>query len=167
MEIFRQNISDKLSTNREKITDSSIKTYTSMLSSINKKLGGEKDLEFFKDHDKIIKYIKENITSNQTQKTLLSALYILTDLKAYKEFMLEICKKVNDNYKEQKMSDKQKEHRISFEEVEKKVADLLAAIKVNPSMNSYEMFLIASFSSGVYSPPRRSEFAFICKNQEL
>ena len=58
MESFRQNISDKLRANREKISDSFIKTYASMLSSINKKLEGEKDLEFFsKEKDKIIKYI--------------------------------------------------------------------------------------------------------------
>ena len=91
MESFRQNISDKLRANREKISDSSIKTYSSMLCSINKKIGGEKELEFFsKEKERIIKYIKDSITSFQTQKTLLSALYILTDLKEYKDFMLEI-----------------------------------------------------------------------------
>ena len=47
MESFRQNISDKLRANRERISDSSIKTYSSMLCSINKKIGGEKELEFF------------------------------------------------------------------------------------------------------------------------
>ncbi len=162
MESFREIISKQLRFNREKISDSSIKTYASMLSSINKKLGGEKDLEFFsKDTDKIINYIKENIASNQTQKTMLSALYILTDLKEYKDFMLQICKKVNDNYKEQKMNEKQKEHRISFEDVKNKVNELLSMLKTNPSLPSYELFLIAAFSSGVYSPPRRSEFAFV------
>jgi integrase len=162
MESFRQNISDKLRANREKISDSSIKTYSSMLCSINKKLQGEKELEFFsKEKERIIQYIKDSITSFQTQKTLLSALYILTDLKEYKDFMLEICKKVNDTYKEQKMNDKQKEHRISFETVKDKVNSLLSMLKTNPSLNSYELFLIAAFSSGVYAPPRRSEFAFV------
>ena len=97
MESFRETISKKLREQREKITDSSIKTYSSMLSSLNKKLDGEKNLEFFsKDHERIIKFIKNEISSNQSQKTLLSALYILTDLKEYKELMLDICKKVND-----------------------------------------------------------------------
>ena len=97
METFRETLSKHIRANREKISDSSIKTYSSMLSSINKKLDGEKDLEFFsKEKDKIINYIKENITSFQTQKTLLSALYILTDLKDYKDLMLEICKQVNE-----------------------------------------------------------------------
>ena len=75
--------------------------------------------------------------------------------------MLEICKKVNENYKEQKMNDKQKEHRISFEDVKNKVNELLNMLKTNPSLPSYELFLIAAFSSGVYAPPRRSEFAFV------
>jgi len=55
---------------------------------------GEKNLEFFlTEKDKIIiKYIKDNITSNQTQKTVLSALYLLTDSQEYKDIMLDICK---------------------------------------------------------------------------
>ena len=162
METFRETLSKHIRANREKISDSSIKTYASMLSSINKKLDGEKDLEFFsKEKDKIINYIKENITSFQTQKTLLSALYILTDLKDYKDLMLEICKQVNESYKEQKLNNKQKEHRITFEAVKDEVNSLLSMLKTNPTINMYEQFLIAAFSSGVYSPPRRSEFASV------
>ena len=162
METFRETLSKHIRANRDKISDSSIKTYSSMLSSINKKLDGEKDLEFFsKEKDKIINYIKENITSFQTQKTLLSALYILTDLKDYKDLMLEICKQVNESYKEQKLNNKQKEHRITFEAVKDKVNSLLSMLKTNPTINMYEQFLIAAFSSGVYSPPRRSEFASV------
>ena len=162
METFRETLSKHIRANRDKISDSSIKTYSSMLSSINKKLDGEKDLEFFsKEKDKIINYIRENITSFQTQKTLLSALYILTDLKDYKDLMLEICKQVNESYKEQKLNNKQKEHRITFEAVKDKVNSLLSMLKTNPTINMYEQFLIAAFSSGVYSPPRRSEFASV------
>jgi hypothetical protein len=53
-----------------------------------------KNLEFFLTEKEtiIIKYIKDNITSNQTQKTVLSALYILTDSQEYKDIMLDICK---------------------------------------------------------------------------
>ena len=55
METFRETLSKHIRANREKISDSSNKTYASMLGSINKKLGGEKDLDFFsKDTDKII-----------------------------------------------------------------------------------------------------------------
>jgi len=156
---FRELISKTLREKRPKITEGSLKTYTSNLFNLNKKMDGEKSLEFFKNHDDIIKYIQNHMTSNQTQKTVLSALFILTEIKEYREVMINICKKVNDTYKTQKMSEKQKEHRISFDEVKEKVNALLNAMKANPSKENYQLYLMACFSSGVFSPPRRSEFS--------
>jgi hypothetical protein len=101
------------------------------------------------------------MVNKQTQKTLLSALLILTGLSEYREDMLAFAKEVNDNYKKQKMTDKQREHRISFDEVKEKVEKTLAALKAHRTMVGYQQFLAAAFSSGVYSPPRRSEFASI------
>ena len=81
--------------------------------------------------------------------------------------MLEYSKQVNDAYKTQKLTDKQKENRISFDEVREKVNTLFNAMKQNPSKENYELYLIACFSSGVFSPPRRAEFANIkIKNYE-
>ena len=156
---FRELISKTLREKRPKITEGSLKTYTSNLFNLNKKMDGEKSLEFFKNHDDIIKYIQNHMTSNQTQKTVLSALFILTEIKEYRGVMIDICKKVNDTYKTQKMSEKQKEHRISFDEVKEKVNALLNAMKTNPSKENYQLYLMACFSSGVFSPPRRSEFS--------
>ena len=93
---FRELISKTLREKRPKISDGSLKTYTSNLFNLNKKMDGEKSLEFFKNHDNIIKYIQNHMTSNQTQKTVLSALFILTEIKEYREVMIDICKKVND-----------------------------------------------------------------------
>ena len=161
MSEFRQTILKELKEKRPNISDSSLKTYTSNLFNINKKLNGEQDLSFFKNHDDLLKYIKTEMKSTQTQKTLLCALYILTGLDAYRDVMLEYSKQVNDQYKTQKMTDKQKEHRISFDEVREKVNTLFNAMKANPSKENYELYLIACFSSGVFSPPRRAEFANI------
>ena len=82
--------------------------------------------------------------------------------------MLEYLKQVNYQYKTQKMTEKQQKHRISFDEVREKVNTLFNAIKQNPSKENYELFyLIACFSSGIFSPPRRAEFANIkIKNYE-
>ena len=99
--------------------------------------------------------------NKQTQKTLLSTLLILTGLSEYREDMLAFAKEVNDNYKKQKMTDKQREHRISFDEVKEKVEKTLSALKAHRTMIGYQQFLAAAFSSGVYGPPRRSEFANI------
>ena len=165
---FRQSILKELKEKRPTISDSSLKTYASNLFSINKKLKGEQDLRFFKNHEELVKYIKTEMKSLQTQKTLLCALYILTGIEAYRDVMLEYSKQVNDTYKTQKMTDKQKEHRISFDEVKEKVNTLFNAMKANPSKENYELYLMACFSSGVFSPPRRAEFANVkVKNYDV
>ena len=158
---FRKMIAEELREKRPNISDSSEKTYASTLFSLNKKMNGDKDLDFFKKHNEILQFIKEHMANKQTQKTLLSALLILTGLSEYREDMLAFAKEVNDNYKKQKLTDKQREHRISFDEVKEKVEKTLAALKAHRTMVGYQQFLAAAFSSGVYAPPRRSEFANI------
>ena len=44
---FRRIIADELREKRPNISDSSEKTYASTLFSLNKKMGGDKDLDFF------------------------------------------------------------------------------------------------------------------------
>jgi len=75
--------------------------------------------------------------------------------------MLKFAKEVNDTYKTQKMTDKQKEYRISFDEVKEKVNKVLLSLKAHRTMIGYQQFLAAAFSSGVYAPPRRREYANI------
>ena len=156
---FRRVIAEELREKRPNISDSSEKTYASTLFSLNKKMNGDKELSFFKQHKEILQFIKEKMNNKQTQKTLLSALLILTGLSEYREDMLAFAKEVNDTYKTQKMTDKQREHRISFDEVKEKVEKLLVGLKQHKTMHGFEQFLAGAFSSGVYAPPRRSEFA--------
>jgi integrase len=124
-------------------------------------MNGDLALDFFKKHTEILQFIKEHMKNKQTQKTLLSALLILTGLSEYREDMLKFAKEVNDTYKTQKMTDKQKEYRISFDEVKEKVNKVMLSLKAHRTMAGYQQFLAAAFSSGVYAPPRRSEFANI------
>ena len=158
---FRKMIAEELREKRPNISDSSEKTYASTLFSLNKKMNGDLALDFFKKHAEILQFIKEHMKNKQTQKTLLSALLILTGLSEYREDMLKFAKEVNDTYKTQKMTDKQKEYRISFDEVKEKVNKVLLSLKAHRTMIGYQQFLAAAFSSGVYAPPRRSEFANI------
>ena len=156
---FRRMIADELREKRPNISDSSEKTYASTLFSLNKKMNGDKELSFFKQHKEILQFIKEKMHNKQTQKTLLSALLILTGLSEYREDMLAFAKEVNDTYKTQKMTEKQREHRITFDEVKEKVEKLLVGLKQHKTMKGFEQYLAAAFSSGYYAPPRRSEFA--------
>ena len=168
MNNLKEIIIDKLKKNRPNITESSIKTYVSNLVSINKKLNGKHEMSFYDDYEPILKFIEKEDTSLQTKKTLLSALYIMTNIKEYREKMIAYCNEVNNKYKEQKLTDKQKQHRISFDDVKEKVEEALDHLKNNPTLENYNLYLASVFSSGIYTPPRRSEFCNIkIKNYDI
>ena len=168
MNNLKEIIIDKLKKNRPNITDSSIKTYVSNLVSINKKLNGKHEMSFYDDYEPILKFIEKEDMSLQTKKTLLSALYIMTNIKEYREKMIAYCNEVNNKYKEQKLTDKQKQHRISFDDVKEKVEEALDHLKNNPTLENYKLYLASVFSSGIYTPPRRSEFCNIkIKNYDI
>ena len=158
---IKQIIHDEIIKNRPNLGISSIKTYISILSNLNKKMDGDKNLEWFKtDHGKILNYLDEK--NDQTKKTTLSALYILTGLKEYQTMMNSIMKKVNDIYKDQRMNTKQEENWISIDEIKTKydALHLDAFSMLNKKKILYENvmmeFLLMSFLSGILTPPRRS-----------
>ena len=106
-------LQDKLKENRSTLSPSSIRTYVSILSNLYKKMDGEGSLDFFKRYTDILKHLEDK--NNQTRKTSLSSLFILTGLREYQSEMQSIMKKVNQEYKEQKMNQKQKDNWISTE----------------------------------------------------
>ena len=154
-------LQEKIKENRPNLGPSSIKTYISILSNLYKKLNGDGNIEWFeRENDEILKYLDDK--NNQTQKTTLSALFVLTNLKEYQTVMNTIMKKVNDDYKNQKMNEKQKDNWISVNEIEEKYnllsadANLMLNKKKILNENVLMEFLLMSFLSGVIIPPRRS-----------
>ena len=154
-------LQEKIKENRPNLGHSSIKTYISILSNLYKKLNGDGNIEWFeRENDEILKYLDDK--NNQTQKTTLSALFVLTNLKQYQTVMNTIMKKVNDDYKNQKMNEKQKDNWISVNEIEEKYnllsadANLMLNKKKILNENVLMEFLLMSFLSGVIIPPRRS-----------
>ena len=87
---------------------------------------------------------------------------ILTGMREYQTEMQSIMKKVNQEYKEQKMNQKQKENWISTEEIKEKY-DSISAIAIS-MLNKKKMmnesfimeFLLMCFLSGIFIAPRRS-----------
>ena len=159
---FRKDLFDEIKTKRPNITDSSIKTYISCLSSLSKKLNeGKLDKTFFV-HNKteILKYL-EGVTNSQTKKTILSALYILTGIEDFKVLMLDECNKVNNQYKEQKLKPDRENNRISFDEVKDKVNELYNTLNKEKSKENYINYLLVGLMSGIFTPPRRSEWAYV------
>lgn len=151
----------ELLTKQRKLSASTLRTYTSLLSSLYKKLNGE-DMSFFeKDKNNILEHIK-SLSSPQSRKTILSALFVMTSDNDYRDSMLEDIKIVNDSYKNQKTSDERKSSLISFDRVKEIHNELFRKMKSNPTHNNIVNYLISSVCSGVYGevlPPRRLEYA--------
>ena len=153
-------LQDKLKETRNTLSPSSIRTYVSILSNLYKKMDGEGSLDFYKRYTDILKHLEDK--NNQTRKTTLSALFILTGMREYQSEMQSIMKKVNQEYKEQKMNQKQKDNWISTEEIKEKY-DSISAIAISMLTKKKMMnesiimeFLLMCFLSGIFMAPRRS-----------
>jgi hypothetical protein len=145
-----------IKTNRPKISDSSVKTYTSLLHTLYKKLDGDNGVDFFKTgRKKILEHI-ENIASNQSKKTLLSALYILTDEDEYREKMIKYANEVNNHYKTQKYDPERMKNLPALEELKEQYNIYKNNLKKNPSIENFIDYFIVAVSSTVLMAPRRA-----------
>ena len=162
MSNLKQEIAEKITSNRQKLSPSSLKTYVSILFNIHKSMNSDNDkIEWFSDNVKdIIEYIKGK--NNQTKKTSLSALYVLTGKQEYRDIMMQVMKEVNATYQEQKKTPSEAKNWISEDEVKavyfaelENAVHMLSTKKVFND-NRYVQYLLVSFLSGVVIPPRRS-----------
>jgi hypothetical protein len=162
MQDLKKEIGDKITANRPKLSASSLKTYVSILSNIYKQMKGDGDIDWFSDDVKqILEYM--NTKNDQTKKTSLSALFVLTGKQEYKDVMTTVMAEVNQKYKEQKKTPKQEENWMSSDEV-KAVYDSqhenalkMLTKKAKFDDGKFIEYLLVAFLSGVIMPPRRSQ----------
>lgn len=157
MSDLRKVINEALKEKRPTLSDSSARTYTSLLFSMYNNLEGKGGLDFFKEHTKIIKYIKA-LEKAQTRKTILSSLFVLTGLEQYKENMMEDIKQVNNFYKEQKHNPERQAKLKTYEEVVAIHNALKAKYKAKPINDNAVDLLVSYLFSGALEkslPPRR------------
>ena len=154
-------LQEKIKENRPKLSTSSMRTYISILSNLYTKLNGEGNIELFKkEHNEILKYLDD--INDQSRKTTPSSLFILTNMKELQTVMNTIMKKVNDDYNDQKINEKQKENWISIDEIKEiyKTMSVDANLMLNKKKildeNVMMEFLLMSVLSGIIMPPRRS-----------
>ena len=154
-------LQNKLKENRSSLSTSSIRTYVSILTNLYKKMKGDGNLEWFKTKSNdILEHLEDK--NDQSKKTTLSSLFILTGMQQYQSVMNKVMKKVNDDYKDQKMNEKQKDNWISIDEIKEKYnvlsadANLMLRKKKILNENVIMEFLLMSFLGGVLIPPRRS-----------
>ena len=156
---MREELAKIIKEKREKISDSSVRTYVSLLTNLNLKLNGGKDnyLSFFHNNaSKIIEYI-EGLKSNQSKKTLYSALFIVTGLEQYHAQMLENASKVNEFYKQQKtLEHREEQKKTSVEQLRAKYDEYLAILQKNPTIENYINYFVVAFTSCKIMNPRRN-----------
>lgn len=145
---------------RPNISDSTLKTYASLILSLNKKVNnvGDDVLEFFtKKYKLVIDFIKEHHKSEQTIKTILSSLFILTNVDEYRKVMIDYCKSVNENYKQSKVANNRQEQlNVTIDDLKDKCREMLALLKKNPTIENYQNYFITAVTSSLYFPPRRN-----------
>ena len=150
---------------RDSLSASSITTYASILKNLYKRIFGDEDYDMskFSDSKKVLDFLKD-LPPNK-RKTILSALVIITDKKAYRDLMLEDVRDYNKEISKQMKSDTQEENWISQDVIsdlikeQKQNATLLYKKKqLTPSdLQQIQGYVILSLLAGTYIPPRRSK----------
>jgi len=139
---------------RRPLSPSTLKTYTSVLSSLMKKL--DKDITYLSQHpSKVVEHI-EQMDKPATKKTILSALLVLTGIEEYNAAMRENIAVVTEQYKQHKRNEKLEGKDLSFERVKEKNKELQERWEAMP--NNYDRaqdLLIAMLVSGEWQIPRR------------
>ena len=85
------NLSDYIKSKRETLSPSSLKTYSSILSSLHRKIFKDKDIDpkDFDETDKILAFLKD-VPANK-RKSILAALVVITSDKKFRDVMLSRC----------------------------------------------------------------------------
>lgn len=150
---------------RPNISNTSLKTYESILRNLFHKVFDDDEVKIkkFEESNKIIKFLKD-LPSNK-RKTILSALVVITDNKEYRELMLDDIKEYNKEEAKQTKTKTQEENWVDKDDLDKlnsilsKTAKLLYQ-KDKKSSSDYQDiqdYIILSLYGGFYIPPRRSK----------
>jgi len=158
-------ILETLKENRPNLSESSLKTYNSILSNLYKKVFVDKDLDLgkFNEHKKFIAFLKN--MEGSKRKTYLSALVVLCpNCDEYKDLMNKDGQEFNAQKKLQKRTPKEEENWVNQDELTEiysnleKEAKRLMKLK-NPTsqdIQKIQSYVILSLVSGKHIPIRRS-----------
>ena len=164
MSDFRYTLTNHLQKQRPNLSLSSLRTYSSVLLNLHTKhmKQNHNDIEWFSNqYQSILDYLNIN-TKKSTRKSILSALYVLTNRPEYREQMIADAKDINEEYREQKKSQKQRENWISVQQIKDKYEELYHQVqnifkkRAIGDISVIMDYLLVGFLGGVLMPPRRS-----------
>lgn len=165
-----QSLKDQLKSARNNLSESSIRTYSSIIRTLFKKLEGDDDCDdyreyFRKNHKKTLEFLSSAEPSRR--KTPLSALTVLCHegqaCDRYRAQMLDDSEKAREQLNSDEKTEKQKENWMDWEQIVsihdqlgKEVAPLMT--KASPTLadlTKIQDFVLLSLY--VYQAPRRTE----------
>ena len=154
-------IVDILKQKRPNLHTKSVKTYVSLLKNIMKNMNYENVDDLDKNPENVIEFLKEKYESINGIKTRLSALFVITNNKAYHTDMMTNIEKYNTETNKQEKNEKQKENWLSTEQIQNIYDNL--EIKTKPlwkkkDLTTKELLQIQDFvilSLFTLIPPRR------------
>ena len=158
---MEQQIINTLKQKRPNLHDKSIKTYSSLLKNIMKNMEYEHVEDLDKNSNDVISFLKDKYESINGLKTRLSALYVITENKAYHTDMMTNITKYNEETNKQEKNEKQKENWMTSEEIQTIYNDLETRTKPlfkKKDLNNKEILQIQDFvilSLFTLIPPRR------------
>ena len=150
---------------RPSLSPESVKTYTSILSSLHRKVFKTDviNIKDFDDSAKILKFLKD--VKPNVRKTILSALFVITSNAVYRKDMLDDIKSYNEQESKQIKNEKQTESWVSTDDIKelyemyKKNANAIykkSQLTMN-DLQEIQRFIILALLGGVFIPPRRSK----------
>jgi len=158
------NLGEFIKSKRPNLSDSSVKTYLSILSNLLKKVYGTNEFSIDKlnDSTKILDFLKD-YTPNR-RKTILSALVITTELPEYRTLMMEDSNNYATQIATQVKTQKQQDNTITQDELQnllKKHKNIATKIYKKEEFTAKDYqdiqdYILLALFSGVYIIPRRS-----------
>lgn len=159
-------INNLINEKRPKLSKTSVTTYSSLLKNVYDKIYPNDEtykFEKFNNSKKIIEFLSD--INYRTRKTILSALFIITENEDYKNKMLEDINDYNLEIGKQEKDDKQKKSWVDGEEIKNIFSELEKESKylykkknlTDKDYQDIQQYIIMSLLSGIYIPPRRSK----------
>ena len=168
-------LSDYIKSKRDTLSPSSLKTYTSILSSLYKKVFDDKEIDpkNFDDTENILAFLKD-LPANK-RKTILSALVVVTNDKKYRDVMLGDIHTYTHDIEKQEKSPEQEKSWVNSSDIKtvweelKGNAELLYKKKdlKNGDLQQIQNFIIISLLGGIFIPPRCSLDFVSCKVKDV
>ena len=158
------NLGEFIKSKRPNLSESSVKTYLSILSNLLKKVYGTNEFSIDKlnDSTKILEFLKD-YTPNR-RRTILSALVITTELPEYRTLMMEDSNNYATQIATQVKTQKQQDNTITQDELQKllkKHKNIATRLYKKEEFTAKDYqdiqdYILLALFSGVYIIPRRS-----------